>query len=208
MAGEGLHIDHVIYGCLDVDATAGRLRRDHGLGSVPGGVHLGGTTNRLVPLAPPTFLELLGVGDAAKADGAWLAAALAGGDRPLWWAIGVDDLDETAGRRGLAVQGGAMGMADGSQAVFRTAGMPRFPLPFFIDYAATPAARMQTWRDRFRAAEHDCVPGEITFVEVGGPPELMEGWLGDHDMPVRHGGETLGIHAAGIATDRGEVRIG
>ncbi|MGD9696189.1 MAG: VOC family protein [Thermoleophilia bacterium] len=208
MPGEGFYIDHVIYGCLDVDATAARLRRDHGLGSVPGGVHLGGTTNRLVPLAPPTFLELLGVGDAGKADGAWLAAALSDGDRPLWWAIGVDDLDDTARRRGLAVQSGAMEMADGSEALFRTAGMPRYPLPFFIEYAGTPAVRMRTWQDRYRAADHDCEPGEFTFVEVGGPPELIEGWLGEHDMPVRHGGHTLGIRRAGIATDGAEVRIG
>lgn len=208
MAGEGLYIDHVIYGCLDIDATAERLNREHGLGSVPGGVHLGGTTNRLVPLAPPTFLELLGVGDPARPDGAWLAAALEGRDRPLWWAIGVDDLDETARRRGLAVQGGTMEMADGSQARFRTAGMPRYPLPFFVEYAGSPAARMRAWQDRYRAAGHACEPGALTFVEVGGPPEILEGWLGDHEMPVRHGGETLGIRAAGIATADGDVLIG
>ena len=65
---EGLYIDHVIYGVTDIDAAAERLRCEHGLGSVPGGVHLGGTTNRVVPLAPPVFLELLGVGDPALAE--------------------------------------------------------------------------------------------------------------------------------------------
>src|SRR3990170_2594576 len=54
--GPAMFIDHVIYGVVDVDATAERLRREHGLGSLPGGRHLGGTTNRLVPLEPPTFL--------------------------------------------------------------------------------------------------------------------------------------------------------
>lgn len=209
MAGEGMYIDHVIYGCVDVDAAAERLRRDHGLGSVPGGLHLGGTTNRLVPLAPPTFLELLGVGDPGAPDGAWLSAVLAGRDRPVWWVIGVDDLDETARRRGLPVQSGTMTMADGSEAVFRTAGMPRYPLPFFIGYSTTLEERMRTWEARLRAAGHDCEPGAFTFVEVGGPPELLDGWLGDHDLPLRHGGgATIGIQSAGIATSRGEVTIG
>lgn len=207
MAGEGMYIDHVIYGCVDVDAAADRLRRDHGLGSVPGGLHLGGTTNRLVPLAAPTFLELLGVGDPERPDGAWLAATLAGRDRPLWWVIGVDDLDETARRRGLAVQEGTMAMADGSEARFRTAGMPRYPLPFFIDYAGDRDMRHRVWEERYRDAGHSCHPGSFTFVEVGGPPELLENWLGDHDMPVRHGGPTLGIRSVGIATDRGEVTL-
>jgi hypothetical protein len=203
-----MYIDHVILGCLDVDATAARLRRELGLGSVPGGVHLGGTTNRLVPLAPPTFLELLGVGDAAEPDGAWLTAALAGGDRPLWWVIGVDDLDETARRRGLPVQEGTMAMADGSQALFRTAGMPRYPLPFFIDYPGPRPERRLVWEARYRAAAHPCEPGAFTFVEVGGPPEVLDAWLGDHGMPVRHGGSGLGIRSAGIATAEGEMTIG
>lgn len=207
MAGEGLFIDHVIYGCVDVDATADRLRRQYGLGSVPGGLHLGGTANRLVPLAPPTFLELLGVGDTARPDGAWLATVLEGRDRPLWWAIGVDDLDETARRRGLEVRGGAMEMADGSQTLFRTAGMPRYPFPFFIEYADTEAERKRKWLERYREAGHACEPGMITYVEAGGPPEILGGWLGDHGMPLRPAGPTLGIHAMGIATRDAEVRI-
>ena len=111
---EGLYIDHVIYGVVDVDATAERLRRDYGLGSVSGGIHLGGTTNRVVPLAPPSYLELLGVGDPALSDGAWLSQTLGGRDRVLWWVLGVDDLDDAARRRGLPIQSGTMEMADGS----------------------------------------------------------------------------------------------
>ncbi len=207
VADEGMYIDHVIYGCVDIEATADRLLREHGLGSVPGGVHLGGTTNRLVPLAPPTFLELLGVGDPEAPDGAWLAATLAGRDRPLWWVIGVDDLDETARRRGLPIQTGTMAMSDGSEAVFHTAGMPRYPLPFFIRYAGDPGRRRRVWEDRYRAAGHTCAPGTFTFVEVGGPPELLDGWLGEHAMPVRHAGPTLGIRSAGIASEAGEITI-
>lgn len=207
MATEGMYIDHVIYGVQDVDAAAERLRREHGLGSVPGGAHLGGTTNRLVPLAPPVFLELLGVGDTTLADGAWLDQTLAGRDRVLWWVIGVDDLDETARRRGLPIQSASMRMADGRQSTFRTAGMNRYPLPFFITFGLDHEARMRVWEDRYREAAHDCDPEGFTFAEVGGGPALLDAWLGDHDLPLRHTAAPTGISAVGIQTGRGEIVI-
>lgn len=208
MLTEGTYIDHVIYGVHDVDDVAERLRREHGLGSVPGGIHLGGTTNRIVPLAPPTFLELLGIGDPTLDDGAWLSHVLADGDRVLWWALGVDDLDETARRRGLPIQVGMMDMADGSRRTFRTAGMHRYPLPFFLSFEMDPEARTHLWQDRYREAGHDCEPGGFTFVEVAETPELLDAWLGDHLLPVRHvPATTSGIHALGIATPGGEVVI-
>lgn len=203
---EGFFIDHVIYGVQDVDATAEWLRSEYGLGSVPGGRHLGGTTNRLVPLQPPTVLELLGVGDTSKDDGAWLSQALAGTDRVIWWVLGVADLDDTAARRGLPVQSGEMALQDGSTITFRTAGMPRYPLPFFIGPAEGRRDPMDVWRERYDEAAHDCTPGTFTFVEVGGDPALMNAYLGDHDLPLRFRPEAPpGITATGIATDRGEV---
>jgi hypothetical protein len=205
--GEGMYIDHVIYGVVDVDAAAERLRREHGLGSVPGGVHLGGTTNRLVPLEPPTFLELLGVGDPTLDDGAWLSRTLDGQDRLLWWVLGVDDLDETAGRRGLPVQTGTMPFADGGTATFHTAGMSRYPLPFFIAYETDLEARMTLWRDRYREAGHACEPGAIEWIEAGESPALLDAWLGDHGLPVRHAPGRPGIVSAAIATARGEAVI-
>lgn len=208
MPTEGLYIDHVIYGVVDVDAAAERLRREYGLGSVPGGIHLGGTTNRIVPLAPPTFFELLGVGDPTLSDGAWLSETLAGRDRVLWWVLGVDDLDETARRRGLPIQLGTMEMSDGPPRTFRTAGMPRYPLPFFISFDIDPEARMRLWQTRYREAGHDCEPGAFAFVEVGDTPGLLDAWLGDHGLPVRHvPATTPGIHGVGIETARGEVVI-
>jgi hypothetical protein len=208
MPTEGMYIDHVIYGVVDINAAAERLRREHGLGSVSGGIHLGGTTNLIVPLAPPTFLELLGVGDPTLSDGAWLSETLAGRDRVLWWVLGVDDLDDTARRRGLRIQSGSMQMADGSARTFRTAGMPRYPLPFFVSYDIDPEGLIQLRQDRYREAEHDCEPGAFAFVEVGETPGLLDAWLGDHGLPVRHlPGSTPGIHGVGIATSRGEVVI-
>ena len=204
---EGMYVDHVILGVVDVDATAERLRREHGLGSVPGGIHLGGTTNRLVPLQPPLFLELLGVGDPSLADAAWLAETLRGEDRLIWWVVGVRDIDETARRRGLPVVTGTMDMADGRTASsFRTAGTPRYPLPFFIAYDLDPEARLRRWEARYREAGHESDPGGFTFVEVGGSP-AVDAWLGDHGLPIRVAGEGARIRGVGIATDRGEVVI-
>lgn len=208
MSTEGLYVDHVIIGVLDMDEAAERLRREHGLGSVPGGIHLGGTTNRLIPLAPPIYLELLGVGDTRLADGAWLEATLAGRDRVLWWALGVDDLEETARRRGLPIQAGTMAMNDGPPTTFRTAGMPRYPLPFFISYGTDRDARVRRWSERHREAGHECEPGGIAYVEVGGPASILDAWLGEHGLPVRHDPDApLGIRAVAVNTDRGLVVI-
>lgn len=208
MSSEGFYIDHVIYGCVDIDATAERLLRDYGLGSMPGGNHLGGTTNRIVPLAPPTFLELYGIGDTSLADGAWLSQTLAGHDRVLWWALGVDDIDESARRRGLEVQHGTMEMADGSTLTFRTAGMPRYPLPFFFAPEDDGDRLMEHRRARYEQAGHAAHPGGFTFVEVAEPAEYLDGWLGDHGLPIRH--TTVpghGIVRCGIQTTNGEIVI-
>lgn len=208
VASEGFFIDHVIYGVVDIDAAAERLRSEYGLGSVPGGIHLGGTTNRIVPLKPPLYLELLGVGDPTLADAAWLQQALGGEDRVLWWVLGTDDLDATAARRGLPVQEGVMKMAAGPELTFRNAGMHRYPLPFFVEYGAPPAQRLAKMTDWYEAAGHTCAPGGFSFVEVGEPEPFLEGWLGDHGLPVRHDGSGhIGIHAVGIETSAGEVVI-
>ncbi len=208
MSYKGLCIDHVIYGVMDVEAAAERLRREHGLGSLPGGMLGGGTTNRIVPLEPPAFLELLGVADPAQPDGAWLAHTLGGEDRVLWWCLGVDDLDAAADRCGLPIQGGRMPMVDGPPRFFRTAGMPQYPFPFFISFDMDDEERMRLRRAQYRRAGHDCEPGGYTFVEVGDTPAMLATRLGEHDLPVRHvEGAPVGIRACGIASDRGEIEL-
>jgi hypothetical protein len=141
-------------------------------------------------------------------DGAWLSQTLAGRDRVLWWALGTDDLDETARRRGLPVQSGRMEMSDGPARTFRTAGMPQYPLPFFISYDIDPKDRMRLSETRYRAAGHECEPGAFAFVETGDAPEILDAWLGDPGLPVRHVPVTdPRIRAVGIETARGQVVI-
>jgi hypothetical protein len=206
---EGFFIDHVIYGVQNVDAAAKRLRREFGLGSVPGGIHLGGTSNRLIPLEPPAYIELLGISDPTKPDGAWLTTTLAGCERVLWWVLSVDDIDRSAEQRGLPLQSGEMQMTDGSSLGFRTAGMNRYPLPFFVDYDAGPEARLNHMRRLVDEADHDCVPGHFSWVELGGPPALLDGWLGDNVLPIRAADSgNPGITRAAIACDTGEIVLG
>ncbi len=207
MNEEGFWIDHVIYGVVDVDAACERLREEFGLGSVPGLEHMGGTTNRIVPLGPQCFLEILGIGDTSKSDGAWLAAALQGQDRVLWWCLGVNDLDDSAERRGLPIRAGQARTTDADEMVFRSAGMPQYPLPFFFARAGDSATRAGVNAARYEAAGHTCAPTGYTFVEVGDFAPVLDGWLGaDHGLPVRYEpGTGPGIHACGIATGEGDI---
>lgn len=206
MNPEGFWIDHVIYGVMDADAACDRLRREFGLGSVAGSQHLGGTTNRIVPLGPQCFLEILGVGDTSLSDGAWLNATLQGQDRVLWWCLGVSDLDATAESRGLPIRSGKA-RDETDKIVFRSAGMPQYPLPFFLQLMGDPEDRARINAERYEAAAHDGAPTHYTFVEVGDFAPVLEGWLGDdHGLPVRYEpGTGPGIHACGIATAGGEI---
>ena len=62
-----MRIDHVIYATRDLDDAAGRIERELGLVSLPGGRHEGlGTQNRIVPLGGG-YLELLAVADLPEA---------------------------------------------------------------------------------------------------------------------------------------------
>ncbi len=207
MSSEGFFIDHVIYGVVDIDAACERLRDEYGLGWVPVGDHLGGTNDRMVPLGPDCFLELLGIQDTSKDDGAWLAATLQGQDRILWWCIGVNDLDDTASRRGLPIRAGEVSTTEGDTFVFRSAGMPQYPLPFFMAPRGEREARHRTQAERYAAANHSCAPAGVTWVEVGDHEAVLEGWLGpDHGLPIRYApGTGPGIHACGIATADGEI---
>ena len=207
MNHEGFVIDHVIYGVVNIDAASERLREEHGLGSVAGSPHLGGTNSRIVPLGPECFLELLGIEDPSKDDGRWLEATLQGQDRALWWCLGVNDLDDTAARRGLPVRSGQVREDRPGTLTFRSAGMPQYPLPFFLALVGDAAARHRIQEQRYAAAGHTCGPTGYTFVEVGDHQPVLEGWLGpDHGLPVRYApGTGPGIHACGIATADGEI---
>ncbi|HEY8867476.1 MAG TPA: VOC family protein, partial [Solirubrobacteraceae bacterium] len=79
-----MRIDHVLIGARDLPAAADRLRDEHGLASVDGGVHPEwGTGNRIFPLGDD-YVELIGIVDEETAArsllGSWLREQLADGD--------------------------------------------------------------------------------------------------------------------------------
>ena len=102
-----MRIDHVVLGSRDLDASAERLLKDHGLASVPGGRHPAwGTGNGIVPLGHD-YVELLAVvnpGEARRsAFGRFMTELTADGDRWFTLCIGDGDLEGTADRLGLEV---------------------------------------------------------------------------------------------------------
>ena len=91
----------MIWATADLEATAARMERDHGLRATGGGAHDGmGTHNRIVPLGGG-YLELLAIADADEAGasplGRFVDAAIEGW---MGWAVVVDDVDAVAERLG------------------------------------------------------------------------------------------------------------
>ncbi len=150
----------------------------------------------IIPLGPQCFLEILGIGDTSKSDGAWLAAALQGQDRVLWWCLGVNDLDDSAERRGLPIRAGQARTTDADELVFRSAGIPQYPLPFFFNRAGDPATRARVNAARYEAAGHTCAPTGYTFVEVGDFAPVLDGWLGPGHPHLRYRNGRRGHRAA------------
>lgn len=203
-------LDHVILASADPQGSADRLRREHGLGSVPGGRHAGrGTANRIVPLGSD-YLEIVGVVDEeeALADefGRWVLEGAAGGERLLGWCLRVPDIDEVAGRIGLRVTSWTRTRPDGRSLRWRLAGLPeamREPsLPFFIQWGV-PADR-HPGRSR---AEHESGPTGIAWVEVSGDSDRVRTWIGDADLPVRVEGGTPGVRAVAVLLGGREVEL-
>jgi hypothetical protein len=77
--------------------------------------------------------------------------------------------------------------------------------PFFIEYDVARAGRVEGWQRAYGEAEHDCAPGRVTYLEVGGDESAMRRWVGDIDVPLRWVGGEPRLTEVGIATARGEI---
>jgi hypothetical protein len=117
-----LEIDHVIMGVSDPVRVAAALRERFGLGTIPGGLHPGGTRNWLIPLEPPQYLELLYVADrevVATGPSAGLLARDLTTDPLFAWALRTDDIDAVGRRLNIAPMPGSVQNPDGSHARWR-----------------------------------------------------------------------------------------
>ena len=200
-----VRLDHVIYGTRDLDETAARLERMHGLGFLAGGRHPGGTVNSVAPLEPPQYLELLAVEEIGDDTSRLVETMIEDGRALLGWGIVADDIEGVAARLGCDLEAGSITYPDGSTGSWRYAGSNDPSLPFFVAYD-DPDLRLSKWQERVREAGNDGFGG-FTFVEVGGDPEVMRAFLGDADLPVRFVSGRPGLHAVGIAGPVGEIVI-
>ncbi|MGH2540154.1 MAG: VOC family protein [Actinomycetota bacterium] len=186
-------IDHVVLAVTDLAEAGERLRRVHGLASVPGGVHpRWGTGNRIVPLGEE-YLELITVMDRGVARANALGRALlevTADASERWFAVCLSDtdLDATASRLGLEVKAGARTRPDGSELRWRSAGIDdedREPwLPFFIEWI---------------------VPAELDPTRLH-PAELHPAELHPGRTPIEHEVEVSGIAGIEIAGEVGRFR--
>ena len=203
--------DHVILATLDAEATAARLRRDHGLGAIRGGSHPWGTANWIVPLEPPTYLEILYPEDpgrlAGDPEGAELLDRMRRGEFWAGWAVRAASIERLARRLGIELSQGQATRPDGSMSSWRTA-EPKADLggalPFLIDYDH-PADRLERFAASYAAAGHQRRVGSVAWIEVVLDPSADEArMLGalTPDVQIRTvEGANPGVRAVGLNVD-------
>jgi hypothetical protein len=185
----------VLLAVTDLAAAAREMEERHGLSSVEGGRHPGwGTANRIIPLGE-TYVELIAVVEpveaAGSAFGSWVAAGATHEGRPVGWAVRTDDLDDVAGRLGLAVDAKSRKDASGRTLRWRVAGIEEAAadpsLPFFLEWGdGTPFPGRAP-------VTHPAGAVQIASLQLDGDRQRLADWLGSHRLPitVREGGPAV-----------------
>jgi len=205
-----MELDHVLIAVADLAAAGREIEVRHGLSSVEGGRHPAwGTANRIVPLGD-SYLELVGVVDAAQAAGnafgRWVTSGLGGSARPLGWAVRTSQLDEIARRLNLTVHVGSRATPSGEQLRWRSAGMEQATaepsLPFFIEWA--PKSKLPG----DAAIRHRAGTARIDRLSLSADLGRLAGWLGKHQLPIVARAGMPGLTTIFISSDAGEISIG
>ena len=204
-------IDHVVLAVADLGEAGERLHREHGLASVPGGVHpRWGTGNRIVPLGGD-YVELIAVVDPEVGRSTALGRAvlaLTDDGRDRWFAVCLSDsdIDATAERLGLTVEPGERSRPDGEHIRWRGAGIEDDHraawLPFFIAWEVPSALHPGR-----TAIDHDADVLGIARVEVAGDAGRLRAWLGPSGdgLPIEVVDGEPGVRAVELATAGGDA---
>jgi hypothetical protein len=201
-------IGQVILGTRDLDAAAASLRAG-GFEVLDGGRHPGlGTANRIVPLGD-SYLEVLGIVDGAEAGtqdyGRALLRETEAGDRLVRWSIRTSQVEAEAARLGLTPEHRQRVRPDGSVLRWQAAGLDGALaepwLPFFMQWESD---------DDFPGTipvAHPAGPSSLAWIEISTPDRerLARRTDGQADLRVRVVDGEPGVHAAAIATPRGEL---
>lgn len=212
-----IEIDHIAFGVQNLYEGAQRLRDETGFGVTEGGWFRGlGIANRIMPTGADTYIEIESVIDTYELDrgnplAQWYHRQIADGDCFIGWCCRVSSLDELhaiAKRLGSEVLVGPIRTRPDGSAPAAT----RTP-----DTAACWAKGLPNFfymPDVTRNAGHVPVPGTntpkgIAWMELGGTEKQMSDWLGipASTLPLRFNGNSPGIHAVGINSDRGVIEI-
>ena len=202
-----LTIDHAVLAVSDLDDAGERILAEHGLASVPGGVHpRWGTANRIIPLGAQ-YLELIAVVDQATAratDFGRALLALTDDGRDHWAELCVADTDveATAARLGIQVEHGLRTTPDGREIRWHGAGLEdevrEAHFPFFISWDVADdlmPGRME--------ADHRVDVTGIARVEVSGDAAGLDAWLDGADLPIDVVDGEPGIRSVTLATAGG-----
>ncbi|MCO5160234.1 MAG: VOC family protein [Mesorhizobium sp.] len=213
-----IHIDHVCLGTQNVYEGSYRLMNETGLGCYEGGWFPKlGLANRIFPTGGDTYIEVESAVDIHAYEAGNPAARFfhdqcVNGDVFIGWCARVDtrnEIEQIARRLGSdVVESGLRQRPDGTLGVaIRTpdtipcweAGLPNFFL--VVDPSKHPGRGV---------ARHGSVdPKGIAWLELGGTEEELSDYLGikASELGLRFNGKAHGLHAMGIATDRGDIVV-
>jgi hypothetical protein len=203
-------IDHVTSVVEDPVDACNQLREAHGIGSERSGyLDYAGARSWLVPLRPPSYLELLSIEDEAAARmstaGRQLLNRLDTGGGLVAWSVLVDDLTRVSERLDIPIfdytKTDDHGVVRGWRSV---TGPPH--LPFFIEYGGADARAVRL-RDIYARVGHRAAPTAFSQLTISGSENEILEWLGPHRLPLRYVSGRNGLIEARIATSTGGVVI-
>jgi hypothetical protein len=139
-------LDHLVYGCHDLERGMDRIEKLLGVRPARGGRHPGyGTHNAVASVASRTYLEVIAPDPSVPTPGRGHPFGLdsLGEPRLATWALRVDAIAAVAGAAWLGrVEAGARRTTDGTLLSWRLTDPYVMPLggvlPFLIDWGETP----------------------------------------------------------------------